>query len=1081
MVTLAGYKNLIPIHNSANSQVDRGQQVDDNEPVILKFLNQDYPTTEQIRRYKQEYYLTCQLKSPGIIKAYSLVEWQRSYVIVLEDFEGISLQEFLKGRKKLSLEKFLFLAIAIVESLGQIHTSHIIHKDINPSNILFNSHTKELKIIDFGISTQLSRENPILKNPNILEGTLAYISPEQTGRMNRSLDYRTDFYSLGITFYEMLTKKLPYPTLDALELIHCHLAKQAISPSQINSSIPLIISEIVMKLMAKNAEDRYQSSWGLKADLENCLEQLELTGKIGVFPLATQDFSERFQIPQKLYGRETEIATLLEAFEVVAETGKVELMMVAGYSGIGKSSLVQELYKPITASRGYFISGKFDQFQRNIPYSAIVSAFTGLIRQLLGETETGLQLWREKLLKALGSNGQIIIDVIPEVELIIGKQLPVPVLGLNESQNRFNLVISNFIRAFCSEEHPLTLFLDDLQWADLATLKLMERMLVEGQTKYLLLLGAYRDNEVSVSHPLAMSLEKLRKNNNAINQITLNPLSLDRIAELIADTLQQTHKINDLANLILEKTGGNPFFTKEFIQALHNEGLLQLDRQSRSWQWDMVEIEGRELTDNVVELMVKKLQQLPVFSQEILSIAACLGAEFELILLTWIAEKSPQDIFASLKNPLDFGLISPTSELDENLLIQSYKFNHDRIQQAAYSLIDDRQKQEFSLQIGRLLLTNLDPQEQMERIFEIVDRLNAGRELITDELERLELVKLNLSAGKKGKDATAYVAAREYLKVGMEELEKATENPWLTEYKLTFALYKELSLLEYLNNNLDASEELLKYALTEVTSNLEQAEIYNLLIVQHTMTAQYLEGIESGQKALALFDINLSLTDLEKALAVEVELVKQNLGDREIASLLDDPEIQIPEQRMVGQTLVNLDPLSYFFDHKFYSVVVLKMVNLSLTYGNIAESAKGYAGYGILLSSVFRDYKLAYEFSCLAVNLSDRFNSQSQKCSSRICLAGHVNHWVNHLKSSKEVFDDGYHLGLSSGELRYSGYALEHSCRYMFYQGVNIQEILELLPKYLEFLQQTNNQWATDGMLGFQLALYNLVGMTSSH
>ncbi|WP_237396670.1 AAA family ATPase [Okeania sp. KiyG1] len=561
---------MIQIYEGTNSQVYRAQRLDNKQSVILKFLNQEYPTSEQIRRYKQEYHLTCQLDSPSIIKAYSLEKYQRSYAIALEDFGGISLKQWLEKCQELSVEEFLFLAIAITESLGEIHKLHIIHKDINPSNIVFNPETKELKIIDFGISTKLSRENPTLKNPNVLEGTLAYISPEQTGRMNRGLDYRTDFYSLGVTFYEMLSGKLPFESSDALELVHCHLAKNPpaiISKEKLNKiEIPQIITDIVMKLMAKNAEDRYQSADGLKADLEECRRQLKGTGNINSFTLGQQDISDRFQIPQKLYGREEEISTLLEAFERVVETGEVELMMVTGYSGVGKSSLVQELYKPITVCRGYFISGKFYQFQHNIPYSAIVGAFRGLIGLLLGESRDRLQRWREKLLKALGSNGQIIIDVIPEVELIIGKQPPVPILGANESQNRFNLIFGNFIRVFSKRSHPLTIFLDDLQWADLASLRLIEQILFAEKTEYLLLLGAYRNNEVDVGHPLLNYLEIIQKNYKIIQEITLQPLSQKEIASLIGDTLNQIQGTSYLAELVWQKTGGNPFLSINFYK-----------------------------------------------------------------------------------------------------------------------------------------------------------------------------------------------------------------------------------------------------------------------------------------------------------------------------------------------------------------------------------------------------------------------------------------------------------------------------------------------------------------------------------
>src|SRR5919202_130112 len=573
---IAGYQLLVQIYESANSLVYRGKGKPDNKTVILKLLKEDYPTPQELTQYKQEYEIIRNLNTDGVVKAYGLESYQRTLVIILEDFGGESLKQWLNqpvGRQgKISLPEFLNIAINAADSLGNIHAANIIHKDINPTNIVFNPETGIIKIIDFGISTVLSRENPTLKNPNVLEGTLAYMSPEQTGRMNRTLDYRSDFYSLGVTFYELLTGRLPFETTDALELVHCHIAKQPVPPHQLNPEIPKVVSDIVMKLMAKTAEERYQSAWGLKADLEKCLTQLQANGNVTAFPLASSDISDKFQIPQKLYGREAEVETLLAAFERVAtggigrwgdgEMGRwgkkntqslilnsqspvprpkskirppqspltkggqrgVEMMLVAGYSGIGKSALVAEIYKPITRQRGYFISGKFDQFQRNIPYYAVVTAFKSLVQQLLTEGEAQLKQWKEKLLAAFGSNGQIIIDVIPEVELIVGQQPPVEELGPAQSQNRFNRVFQRFIRVFCSKEHPLVIFLDDLQWADSATLKLIELMMTDEEMQYLFLIGAYRDNEVYPTHPLMITLDGLRQVGTIINQITLSPL-----------------------------------------------------------------------------------------------------------------------------------------------------------------------------------------------------------------------------------------------------------------------------------------------------------------------------------------------------------------------------------------------------------------------------------------------------------------------------------------------------------------------------------------------------------------------------
>ncbi|NEQ35536.1 MAG: AAA family ATPase [Okeania sp. SIO3I5] len=1078
MVTLAGYNNFYPIHNSTNSQVYRARRVDDHQPVILKFLNQNYPTSEQIRRYKQEYYLTCQLKSPGIIKAYDLLEWQRSYVIVLEDFEGISLQEFLQGREKLTLKEFLFLAIAIVESLGEIHNQHIIHKDINPANIVFNPQTQELKIIDFGISTQLSRENPTLKNPNVLEGTLAYISPEQTGRMNRSLDYRTDFYSLGVTFYEMLTKQLPFTTEDALELVHSHIAKKPILPSEIDSSIPWIISQIIMKLMAKNAEERYQSAWGLKADLENCSEQLELVGNIEVFPLATQDISERFSIPQKLYGREAEIATLLSTFERVAKSGKVELMMVAGYSGIGKSSLVQELYKPITARRGYFISGKFDQFQRNIPYSAIVSAFGGLIRQLLGETKAGLGIWREKLLKALGNNGQVIIDVIPEVELIIGKQPPVPILGANETQNRFNLVISNFIYAFCTEEHPLTLFLDDLQWVDLATLKLMERMLVEKQTEYLLLLGAYRDNEVNVGHSLAISLEKLRQNNNAINQISLKNLSLNQITCLITDTFSQTKQVSHLAQLVWEKTGGNPFFVNEFLQTLYDKKMLEFDRQERTWQWDIEAIAARNFTENVVELMIEKLQQLPECSQKTLSLAACLGAEFDLKILTWIEEKLPSEIFELLKIPLELGFIFPLSEMDENLLIQSYKFGHDRIQQAAYALIPDDEKATLHYQIGKVLLQKLSEEARVENIFDLVRQLNYGIELITEQKERDELAQLNLIACRKARNTSAYQAAREYADMGLSIL---GENSWQRQYEMSLELHELKAELAWLCGDFEEMEQFIEIVIAKAQSLLEQVNVCKIKIISNYSQNKLTEAIATALEFLQKLGVSFPEAPTDSDIQSSIAEIGELIGDTEIEDLADLPIMTDREKIAILQIFNSVIQALYILGSSLWPLLVALSVKLSIQYGNSEASGVAYVLYAIITCDFLKDVDTGVKFGQLALKVVSKLDAKTVK-SQVLHLAGmFLLHRQYHYKRVLPLWEEAYAVGLEVGNLEPLGPIAAGFCGVSLWSGRFLttleQETRLYCNRLIQLNQLTGLNW---NRLHWQLML-NLLGASAEH
>ena len=626
MINIPNYQIIQQIYESTNSLIYRGVRKEDNQPVILKMLKPDYPTPAELTRYQQEYEITHDFALKGIIKAYHLEKYQKTLVIILEDFGGESLKQWLLHTPQgyIEIATFLPLAIQIADSLGNIHAAHLIHKDINPSNIVLNPDTNQLKIIDFGIASRIPYEKPTLKNPEHLESTLVYISPEQTGRINRSMDYRTDLYSLGVTFYELLTGQVPFQSSDSLELVHCHIAKIPTPVHQLNPEIPAIISDIVMKLMAKNVDERYQSAFGVKADLEKCLEnQGSFQNIIDLsFELAQHDFSGQFNLPQKLYGRDNEINTLLQAFERVAnyqtpsteqiphteETNgfktlslsKIELMLVTGYAGVGKTALVHEVHKPITAKRGYFIAGKFDPYQRNIPYCAFTQAFNEFCHYLLAENAEQLEYWRQTIQTAVGKNGQVLIDIIPALELVIGEQPAVTEVGLREAQNRFNLVFQYFIHAICQIEHPLVLFIDDWQWADLTSLNLLKVLITDPDIQYLLIIAAYRDNEVNANHPFVMTIEELRQQQAAINTITLDNLYPQDVNALIVDTLHCSKAFaQPLMNLVYEKTLGNAFFTTAFLTALYEEALLVFDFHTQHWQWNIEKICQKGITNNV--------------------------------------------------------------------------------------------------------------------------------------------------------------------------------------------------------------------------------------------------------------------------------------------------------------------------------------------------------------------------------------------------------------------------------------------------------------------------------------------------
>ncbi|MFL9452501.1 AAA family ATPase [Tolypothrix bouteillei VB521301_2] len=1042
MSAIADYQIISKIYESANSLVYRSVCNSITQPVILKILKEDYPTPSELTRYKQEYEITRSLKIDGVIKAYNLLPYKNTLAMILEDFGGKSLDLVMQS-KKFTLPGFLVIAIQIAETLSQIHAANIIHKDINPSNIILNLETGQLKIIDFGISTVFTRENPTIKNPNVLEGTLAYLSPEQTGRMNRVLDYSTDFYSLGATFYKILTQRLPFETNDPLELIHCHIAKQAAPPHEVDSKIPRTLSNIVMKLLAKTSEERYQSALGLKADLEECLIQLQQTGQISEFPIARYDISDRFKISQKLYGRDTEIATLLSRYKHVAESNSLEeqafqrtgrkqseMVLVGGYSGIGKSVLVQELYKPITEQRGYFISGKFDQFQRNIPYSAVVSAFKSLVRQLLTESEAQLARWREKLLAAFGVNGQVIVEVISEVEQIVGPQPPVQPLEPTEAQNRFNAVFQNFIRVFCQRSHPLVIFLDDLQWADSASLKLIELMMTDNCLGYLLLLGAYRDNEVSANHPTMLVIERLKQQGAIVNTIILNPLKLEEITQMIADTLHSDREIvKPLAELVYRKTSGNPFFINEFLKTIYQESLLTFERQQKCWYWNISQIESLGITENVVDLMLGKLRKLSKLTQKALRLAACVGNSFDLTTLSIIYEKSPAETYKSLLSAIQLGLIQPISELETTsdipieaeLVIQHYKFLHDRVQQAAYALIDGDLKKAVHLQIGKLLLANMSEAEREGKVFTLVDHLNKGRELIENLAEKESLAEFNLHAGKKAKEATAYTASREYLLLAANEF---PGNIWNDRYEMALDLYKELAEVEYLNGNFEKSQSLLDTAIQQAKTPLDRTEYYFLRIIQCTLLGEYSKAIETGRIALKSLGIDLPTQNLQAAFETELVEYRKNLGERDISVLFNNPEMEIPEKRSALKILTRIFPAAWILDPMLMYLVAAKLVNLNIKYGHMEKSSMGYSFFGVVNTHVLHDYHSGYEYSSLGMKLSDKYRDWSCKSAVTQVHGSFTMHWLKHIKFSERVNNEGAEAGLQVGEFQLVGYTM---------------------------------------------------------
>ena len=1085
MMNLAGYRFGETLYQGTRTLVYRGIRdctteaslLKTHKPIIIKVLRNPHPHFNELVQFRNQYIIACHLDHANIVQPLALERYGNRYALVMVDEGAIALRDYWQPSPG-DLGTFLSIAIQLAEALHYLSQKRIIHKDIKPANILIHPETHQVQLIDFSIASLLPKEQQQLTSPNILEGTLAYISPEQTGRMNRGIDYRTDFYSLGVTLFELLTGELPFNSDNPMELVHCHIAKM---PHTLGNGergtgnrqeIPTTISDIVMKLMAKNAEDRYQSALGLKYDLEKCLHQWKETGKIERFALGERDVCDRFLIPEKLYGRDREVQTLLDAFARVAG-GATEIMLVAGFSGIGKTAVVNEVHKPIVQKRGYFIKGKYDQFNRNIPLSAFVQAFRDLMDQLLSESDTDLANWRTKILEVVGQNGQVLMEAIPELERLIGKQPPVPELSGTAAQNRFNLLFGNFIRVFTTQDHPLVIFLDDLQWADAASLNLLKLLMDESDTGYLLVLGAYRDNEVSPAHPLMLSLDDIQKQGATLSTLTLKPLNETDITTLVADTLicSATCAL-PLTRLVYQKTQGNPFFTTQFLQGLHEDNCIVFIPPSSpgqgesqgGWQCDMAQVRQLALTDDVVEFMVGRLHKLPEATQEVLKLGACVGSRFDLMTLSVVCERSQENVATDLWQALQEGFVVPENETykffqgDQNQtqafknVVVGYRFLHDRVQQAAYSLIPQSRKQMTHLKIGQLLLKNTTDQEREDNLFRITNQLNIGIPLLQAFSERESLARLNLAAAQKAKSAAAYAAAANYLKTaialssgdlpaeGVPAEDVPADNlrrqdPWQSHYALMLQLYNLLVEVSYLNGNFAETTQQIEIVLDNVVDLLDRIKVYEIRIQVAIAQGQCQTALDMGLEILALLDISLKDAPPE---TIEIDALYRlpTITDRRIIAALN--------------ILSKLWAPAFIANPALLPPVILTMLNLSVTYGNSATSAFAYALYGMWLCATTTDIELGYQFGQLALHILEQYEDADLNCKVNQLFHAFIRNWKELARDRIECLAQNVLTGLETGDIEFACYSAINYCDNLCLIGEPLLIVQQKQAHYIE-------------------------------
>jgi predicted ATPase/signal transduction histidine kinase len=997
----------------------------DGIPIVIKAILPERP--DAFARLRHEYEILSVLDVEGVAKPIGFHTATGAPALILEDAGPMNLKEAL-GRHALGLEAFLDLAIQLAEIVQRVHERNVIHRDIGSVNIVVSADWR-LTLVDFEAAVT---ERVVVSGAEI-EGELPYVAPEQTGRMQRPVDHRADLYSVGATFYEMLTGAPPFPSHDPVATIHAHLARTPLPPSTARPEVPSALSDIVLKLLAKMPEDRYQSAEAVAADLRHVQQELESTGRISPFELGQLDLTRELPFPEKLYGRERELAELEAAFDRVSAGGS-EVVLVSGVAGIGKSALALELRRPVEARGAWFAFGKFDLRHSNMPYAPIADAFRGRVLAILDEPEPVIETWRQRIRDALGRIGGVLSAVIPELERLVGRCPAPPQLGPQETENRFYFVLRAFIDAIASRERPLVLVVDDLQWADLATLKLFHFIATAADLRFVLLLGAFRSEEVGPDYLAGIPCRR----------IELGALDVEALTALCCDALGCSRTRGAaLAALLHQKTAGNPFFVLSLLRYLQKSELLIFDDALNTWVWHQSRIEKLGVTDNVGELLASSFRKLPRFCQEALEVAACIGNRFCVPLLASVQGQTIPKVERALR-------IAVRENFLTTLPDASYRFIHDKVQQTALSMLGERERQDCHLRIGRRLVEGAKEAGLDERLFDIVDHLDVGSDRITDFSERLELAELNRRAGRRCRASSAYGGALDYFRMAMGLLPGDT---WTIRHDLAFQIYRDA--IEAAEFTGASGEGLFETAWDRADSNVERAELCSVRLVAETVKGELHEAIRWGERGLALFGFVLPSSGASEEARAEIAAVRSNLRGRAIDELVDAPLMQGPDELASVRLLANLIAPIYLGKPELFPFVTSRIVNLSLLHGNTVYSPFGYATYSIV-AWVDGDYTSSWAFGRLALDLTRRFDDPAQECVTVGVVAAVVNTWRKPLRSSVTLLRHATAKAFECGNFQFANYWSMYAALFLFQQGVEFSQLLSEIERALVTAAKTH-------------------------
>ncbi|MDY6855407.1 MAG: AAA family ATPase [Thermodesulfobacteriota bacterium] len=1063
MLELKGYSIIEEIFRGYHATLYRGIRDSDKSPVLIKTFVTEDVTQAQIAKFKLEFSNTLHIISDNIIKPKCIEEYRNGIAFVMEDFAGLPIREYFQNSSHSMIPLFLDISIQLVDALITIHKHNIIHKEVTPRNILVDAKIIKAKIMDFGLSSILTREYEDIYNPEVLRDILPYISPEQTGRMNRIIDYRTDIYSLGVVLYEMLTGVLPFYSDNPIEIFHGHIAIIPNSPKEVNPDVPEEISNIIMKMLSKDPEDRYHSGYMLRADLDECLDQIRRVGRIRPFTIGKFDISDRLVLPQKIYGREKETDFLMAAFDLITE-GNSKVILVKGPAGIGKTMLVNEIHRPVVARGGFFISGKFDRLSMNKPYSAFIQSFQELIRQVLSGSEEKINKKKRRLKEALCGTGKIITDIIPDVELLIGKQPDVVKLGPEETRNRFHIVFRKFISVFAKKEHPLVLFADDLQWADISSLKMFHTLVEDSSLKYILFIGAIRKAGITSTHPIFTVIKEMENGDIPFNSILLEPLNLANVNCFICDTLKTNPKSTKfLSEQVYRKTGGNPLFIKQILKMLYEEKILEFLADS-GWQWDMRRIERMDLKDNLLDLMITRIQKLSEGSKELVKLASAIGNNFDLQTLAKIYGRSVEETYANLLEAIMAGLVFSRDK--------DYIFVHDRIQEAVYSLLSEQERGRLHDRIGNVLLKSGLPEVTPDGIFNIVDQLNLGKESISSPQEQDRLAQLNLIAAKEAKLSSAYESSLKYIDQGMALL---SENSWEKNYPLTFSYYIERGNVEYLFTDWDRSLVTFDEAFKHARNLLDRCKICRHKMILYRMKNELTKCLKLGIETLDELGIELKAFPNESELMTEIDHIRTLLANKDPEYLYNLPEMEDQEKLVAMEILLELASPCYFLGSLMLHFLGISLIELSLVYGNNPFTAVGYAFYsGVTLTCVLHDFENARKYGELAVRLNDeRYCNRTNEALIMNIWGGFISHHIEPIDSARNHLMRGYKSGLQNGAYYWAGYCAVNFIMGCFWGTNTLEHLSKKIDEILPVLCKVDQNMA-QFFYGIKAGIFNL-------